>query len=222
MNSHEGMPWLRPGLSQPGKQTLAAALAALMLAPAFVDAKDTPSNLGGGLEQLAAPVARANAAVSSARIAASAEPEVALSHPVQLDDAGRALVRISLDGKVPGATVLQSLRAIAGVEISASDMSRIAGSGSATATLKGRQLTISGTFEGMRSAATIARIHRGPKGIRGPAILDLTVSKSHSGTLSGSLELTPEHVTDLVNGRLYIQIHSERAPDGNLWGWLLP
>jgi hypothetical protein len=26
----------------------------------------------------------------------------------------------------------------------------------------------------------------------------------------------------LRQGRMYLQLHSESAPDGNLWGWLLP
>ena len=103
-------------------------------------------------------------------------------------------------------------------------MSAIAGSGSITATLSGKQLTITGTFEGLRSPATTAQLHRGPKGIRGPAILDLDlmIPKAVKGTLNGSVELTPDQITDLKSGRLYLQIQSERAPDGNLWGWLLP
>jgi hypothetical protein len=61
------------------------------------------------------------------------------------------------------------------------------------------------------------------KGVRGPTILDLdlTISKAEKGTLSGSVELTPDQIADLRAGRLYVQIQSERAPDGNLWGWLL-
>jgi hypothetical protein len=46
------------------------------------------------------------------------------------------------------------------------------------------------------------------------------VSKAASGTVSGTLSLTPLQVQDLRKGWLYVQIHSERAPDGNLWGWL--
>jgi hypothetical protein len=107
------------------------------------------------------------------------------------------------------------------VPINVSMMSTIAGSGSLTAVLSGKQLTLNGTFEGLRSPATTVQIHRGPKGIPGPAILDLTVSKALKGTVSGSLELTPEQIADLRNGKLYVQIQSERAPDGNLWGWLL-
>jgi hypothetical protein len=109
------------------------------------------------------------------------------------------------------------------VPINLSMMSTIAGSGSLTATLQGKQLTIQGTFEGLRSPATTAQIHRGPKGIPGPAItgLDLTVTKAQKGAVSGTLELTPDQMADLRSGRLYVQIQSERAPDGNLWGWLL-
>ncbi len=107
------------------------------------------------------------------------------------------------------------------VPINLSMMSTIAGTGSLAATLQGKQLTVQGTFEGLRSPATTVQIHRGPKGIRGPAILDLTVTKAEKGTVSGTLELTPEQIADLRNGRLYVQIQSERAPDGNLWGWLL-
>ena len=100
-------------------------------------------------------------------------------------------------------------------------MAAVAGSGSLTAVLAGTKLTVNGTFEGLRSPATVAHIHRGPRGIRGPAIFDLTVSKATSGSISGSLDLMPAQVEDLRNGRLYVQIHSEGAPDGNLWGWLL-
>ena len=102
-------------------------------------------------------------------------------------------------------------------------MASVAGSGSLAARLAGKQLTISGTFEGLRSPATTVQIHRGLKGIRGPVILDLdlTISKAAKGTLSGSVELTPDQIADLRAGRLYVQIQSERAPDGNLWGWLL-
>jgi hypothetical protein len=109
------------------------------------------------------------------------------------------------------------------VPIDATMMSTVAGSGALTATLAGKQLTITGTFEGLRSPATTAQIHRGIKGIRGPVLLDLdlTISKAVKGTLSGSVELTPDQIVDIRNGRLYLQIQSERAPDGNLWGWLL-
>ena len=109
------------------------------------------------------------------------------------------------------------------VPIDLSMMATVAGSGSLTATLSGKQLTLQGTFAGLRSAATTAQVHRSPKGIPGPVIagLDLTVTKSDKGEVSGTLVLTPDQIADLKAGRLYVQIQSERAPDGNLWGWLL-
>src|SRR5260370_28991539 len=62
----------------------------------------------------------------------------------------------------------------------------IAGTGSVTARLAGSKLSIAGSFEGLRSPATIARIHVGSVlGVRGPAIFDLTVSGATSGTVSG-------------------------------------
>jgi hypothetical protein len=98
----------------------------------------------------------------------------------------------------------------------------VAGSGAVTATLKGTTLTINGTFSGLKTPATVVRVHRSPKtGMRGPAIGDLTATSGTSGTISGSIELTKEQVDDLAAGRLYVQLHSQKAPDGNLWGWLL-
>jgi hypothetical protein len=97
----------------------------------------------------------------------------------------------------------------------------IAGSGAVTATLKGTTLVVSGTFSGLKTAATVARMHRSPKpGMRGAPIGDLTATAATSGTISGSIELTKEQIDDLGAGRLYVQLHSEKAPDGNLWGWL--
>ena len=98
----------------------------------------------------------------------------------------------------------------------------VAGSGSASAVLSGAKFTITGNFQGLRTPATAARLHSGPeRGVRGASLGDLTVSKAMSGTISGSIDLTPEQVQNLRKGRLYIQISSEKAPDGNLWGWLL-
>ena len=112
---------------------------------------------------------------------------------------------------------------LAPVALDAAMRSTIAGEGSATAVLAGTKLTVSGTFEGLKSPATMAHIHQGSAtGVRGPKILDLTVSKDMNGSLSGSLDLTPEQVEALKKGKWYVQIHSEKAPEGNLWGWLLP
>ena len=99
----------------------------------------------------------------------------------------------------------------------------MAGGGSVTATVKGTTLVINGTFTGLKTAATAVRVHRGPRmAMRGPAIGDLTAPPATSGTISGSIELSKAQLDDLAAGRLYVQLHSEKAPEGNLWGWLLP
>lgn len=106
--------------------------------------------------------------------------------------------------------------------VDATNQAGTTGMGAVTAVLAGTKLSVSGTFSGLQTPATIAQVHVGPKGISGPAALDLTVTKATSGTLQGELMLTAAQVEHLKRGRLYIQIHSEKAPDGNLRGWLLP
>src|SRR5262245_15358795 len=97
----------------------------------------------------------------------------------------------------------------------------IVGSGTVTATLTGTRLSIAGTFDGLASPATVARIHKSPKpGVRGPVLFELTVSKGTSGTITGSFDLTGAQAQELAQARYYVQLHSEKAPDGNLWGWL--
>jgi hypothetical protein len=113
------------------------------------------------------------------------------------------------------------------VPIDVSMQATVSGVGSASAVLTGAKLVVSGSFEGLKSPVTIAKIHKGPaRGVRGPEILDLRVSSGAgggtAGTFEGTFDLTPVQLGDLEKGRLYVQIHSEKAPDGNLWGWLLP
>jgi hypothetical protein len=95
------------------------------------------------------------------------------------------------------------------------------GSGALTATLTGTTLVIDGTFEGLTGAATAANLRRGPKGIPGPVVAEIPFPKASSGKLSATLQLTPAQVDDLRAARLYLQIHSERAPEGSIRGWLL-
>ena len=111
------------------------------------------------------------------------------------------------------------------VPTTAADRPNVTGKGSATATLAGRKLTISGSFEGLAAPATVARLHGGiAKGARGAAIGDLVVTQAVAGKLSGSIDLTPQQVESLKQGKLYIQLHTAQGvpPDGStLWGWLL-
>ncbi|MGH6690402.1 MAG: CHRD domain-containing protein [Gammaproteobacteria bacterium] len=98
----------------------------------------------------------------------------------------------------------------------------VAGRGSMTAVLADNRLTIEGTFEGLRSPATVARLHVAPRAIRGPAVADIMVPGATRGSFKAVVQLTDPQRQALEKSSLYIQIHSEKAPDGNLWGWLLP
>ena len=53
-------------------------------------------------------------------------------------------------------------------------------------------------------------------------MLDLVVTKATSGTITGDLDLTPVQADHLIRNRIYVQVYSEKAPEGHLWGWLLP
>jgi CHRD domain len=96
------------------------------------------------------------------------------------------------------------------------------GKGSATATLDGDMLSIAGTFTGLSGPAKKARLalSRGP-GIPGNPVTDLTLAGDVTGKVTGQIKLDPSQLAALRGRRLYIQIDSEKAPSGHLWGWLL-
>lgn len=96
------------------------------------------------------------------------------------------------------------------------------GKGTASATLDGDTLSISGSFAGLSGPATKARLSlsRGP-GIPGDPVIDLTLTGDVAGKVAGQIKLDPSQLAALRGRRLYIQIDSEKAPSGHLWGWLL-
>lgn len=99
----------------------------------------------------------------------------------------------------------------------------VQGDGHVSASLDGRTLTVKGDFTGLPSAATGVRLYSGPGiGVPGGAILDLQFSGQTEGTVSGTVSLSSTQLAALKRGHLYIQVNSQKAPDGNLWGWLLP
>jgi len=112
---------------------------------------------------------------------------------------------------------------LAPVPIDLTMQATVAGHGTMTATLAGSKLTVNGTFEGLKSPATTAQMHKGAvAGVRGPVVFELAATKQTSGTITGTVDLTPAQIADLEKGRLYVQLQREKAPEGNLWGWLLP
>ena len=99
----------------------------------------------------------------------------------------------------------------------------VAGEGRAKVSLDGRTLTVGGNFQGLASAATTAALYNGAGiGVPGAKVFDLTVTQDVTGSISGTLTLTAKQAGELRRGHFYVQINSQKAPTGNLTGWLLP
>ena len=96
----------------------------------------------------------------------------------------------------------------------------ITGLGQVRATLDGNRLTVTGTYRGMSSSATAAHLHFGSPGRPGPLAQPLEVTTSPEGEVTGTAELTDQQVDALQTQSLYVQIHSEDNPAGELRGWI--
>ena len=94
--------------------------------------------------------------------------------------------------------------------------------GNVTATLDGSTLTVQGSFSNLASPAKGGSFHIGlAKGVPGDVIGgNVTVTHAQQGTVSGTVTLSPAQVEALNRQALYLRIDSEKAPDGNLQGWL--
>ena len=99
-------------------------------------------------------------------------------------------------------------------------MRTITGLGQVRATLDGNRLTVTGTYQGMSSPATAAHLHFGAPGRPGPLAQPLEVTTSPEGEVTGTAELTDQQVGALQAQSLYVQIHSEDNPAGELRGWI--
>ena len=98
----------------------------------------------------------------------------------------------------------------------------IAGLGDVTATLAGSTLSLEGSYRGLRSNATSVRVYESPRpGLRGPLVGEFASGGGTTGRFKGTVSLTREQATAFARGLLYVQVQSEQAPDGNLWGWLM-
>lgn len=97
------------------------------------------------------------------------------------------------------------------------------GSGRVAAKLDGSTLTLTGNYHGLLGAPTAARLLMGSApGVRGPGIADLTVSPAANGSISGTVKLSGAQLAAFRKGGLYVEIDSAEAPDGDLWGWVMP
>jgi hypothetical protein len=136
----------------------------------------------------------------------------------------RSAISVLTVALLEAGAVAQTYQANLGpMPLDAATNANIQGRGEAAATLEGKTLTVSGSYAGLASPAIAAHLIVGLAiGAPGTQALDLTVSQAAGGTVSGKLTLTSAQAAAFRTGKLYVQIDSQKAPTGNLWGWLLP
>lgn len=101
--------------------------------------------------------------------------------------------------------------------------------GTATATLDGNDLVVTGGFNGLQSdlmdvAGSSAHVHKGAAGTAGPVIFALTVTSTdkRNGTFTGTKSLTSEEQTDFRNGLYYVNVHTTANQGGEIRGQFVP
>lgn len=101
------------------------------------------------------------------------------------------------------------------------------GSGTATLNAAGTELSFSFSFSGLSGPFVAAHFHNAASGVNGPIVRTLT------GDITGMLgsgvwrstdgePLTSALVTALRNGEIYINIHTNTYPNGEIRGQLIP
>jgi len=100
----------------------------------------------------------------------------------------------------------------------------ILGEGHVMATLDGNTLTVSGNFSGLSSPATTAKLGIGLDfGVPATEFFaTLTPTAAGSGSLSGTVTLTPAQAEALNKRQLFLELYSVKGTDGSLWGWFEP
>ncbi|MDM7922301.1 MAG: CHRD domain-containing protein [Pyrinomonadaceae bacterium] len=93
--------------------------------------------------------------------------------------------------------------------------------GSARLTLDAAAGTLSYTvvFSGLSSTQTAAHIHGpSPIGANGTVLLTLGVVGGTSGTITGTVAITPTQIAHLRSGQTYVNVHSTNNPGGEVRG----
>lgn len=94
------------------------------------------------------------------------------------------------------------------------------GAGAAVVDTATRSLVVAVTTTGI--TATEAHVHIAPPGSAGPVIVPLVETSPGSGIWTAKATLTEEQYNALVAGNLYLNVHSEAFPAGEIRGQLLP
>lgn len=128
------------------------------------------------------------------------------------------MLTIALPGEAVGQQ--ESFRArLSPLPVNGVTADSLTGVGGVTATLEGNRLLIEGAFEGMSSPAASAHIHAAAPGLHGPVVAALEITDA-GGEFGGVVELSADRLSELRANWLYVQLHSENNPGGELRGWI--
>ena len=125
------------------------------------------------------------------------------------------LLAAALVTSVPASAEMVALKAaLNGAEEVPPTDSKGMGSATLNVDTEKRQLTWIMTFSGLSGDATAAHLH-GPadKGANAPPAVD--ISKNIE---KGMAELSESQLADLLSGKVYVNIHTSKFPDGEIRG----
>ena len=103
-------------------------------------------------------------------------------------------------------------------------------SGTATATLDGDELTVTGTFSGLSSdlqevAGSAAHVHQAAMGANGPVVFSLTVTAGaggRTGSFTGTRSLSGDEQKAFKDGLFYVNVHTVNYMGGEVRGQFVP
>lgn len=143
--------------------------------------------------------------------------------------AGRSYVMFSTstypDGEIRGQIAPMQLRAsLTGSAVRPNPVST-AGTGSARFWLVGNDLTYDVSYANLSAPATLAHLH-GPADADGTAdvLIPLVAAEGNlgtSGAFFGTVSITPEQLRHLLEGLIYVNIHTGNHPDGEVRGQVI-
>jgi hypothetical protein len=130
-----------------------------------------------------------------------------------------ALALASLSGA--SMSIAYSASLTSGAEVPKPTVKAPHAKGSFAATLTGHKLKWKLTYSGLTGKATAAHIHMGAKGKAGNVVVPLCGAQpACKSGLSGTATLTPQVLSWLKKGQLYVNVHTGKNLNGEIRGQL--
>lgn len=117
--------------------------------------------------------------------------------------AGAATVHVRLTGRQETPPVKTNARGTGMIEVAADG-------------------SVSGTVNTRGIKGTMAHIHEGAPGRKGPPIIDLSRGPHGSWVVPAGAKLSPHQYKEFMAGDLYVNVHSALHPGGEIRGQLKP